>query len=76
MDISAHITIPSLLRQKINCESFTINESSEILHEKNNYFTALFDVNLVRPIYDPFTLIIIMSSQTSLTDCYTIGANL
>lgn len=30
-----------------------------------NYFNALFGMNLMRPIYDPFTLIIIMRSQTS-----------
>ncbi len=33
------------------------------------YFNALYGGNLVRHIYDPFTLIIIMRSQTSLTDC-------
>ena len=36
---------------------------------KINYFNALFDVSLVRHIYDPFTLIIIMRSETSLKDC-------
>ncbi len=33
------------------------------------YFNALFSVNLERHNYDPFTLIIIMRSQTSLIDC-------
>lgn len=36
---------------------------------KINYFNALFGVSLVRHIYDPFSLIIIMRSQASLTDC-------
>lgn len=36
---------------------------------KSKYFNVLFYADLVRLIYEPFTLTIIMSTQTSLTDC-------
>ena len=37
--------------------------------KNSKYFNTLFGINLMHHIYDPFTLIIIMRSQTSLTDC-------
>lgn len=38
--------------------------------KKIKYFNILFVMSLGHHIYDPFTLIIIVRSQTSLTDCY------
>jgi hypothetical protein len=38
--------------------------------KKSRYFNSLFGVRFVHYIYDPFTLIIIMRSQTSLTDWF------
>lgn len=43
--------------------------------KKVRFFNTLFFVSFVHYIYDPFTLIIIMRSQTSLTDCYALKEN-
>lgn len=56
-------------RKLIMNHSRLIN-SVKSYRKKVKYFNVLFGINLMHHIYDPFTLIIIMRSQTPLTDCY------
>ena len=43
--------------------------SVKLYLKKIKYFNMLYGMNLSLHIYKPFTLIIIMRSKTSLTDC-------
>lgn len=66
---------PASLPQAFSGTKLFVNHS-RLIHtaksylKKIKYFNALFGMSLGRHNYEPFTLIIIMRSHTSLTDCY------
>lgn len=69
MDIQRTSLSKACSGRKLIVNHSRLMKSIKLHLNKINYFNALFDVSLARPICDPFTLIIIMRSQTSLTAC-------
>lgn len=70
MDIQHTSLSQACSGRKLIVNHSQLMKSEKFTRRKSKYFNALFDVSLMRHIYDPFALIIIMSSESLLTDCY------
>jgi|GEM_PF-3168056 hypothetical protein len=72
MDIQLTSLPQACSGRKLSVKHSRLINSVKSYRKKIKYFNALFGINLMHHIYDPFTLIIIMRTQTSLTDCYIL----